>query len=85
VEAGRGAEAGGRHPLYRLRRKRPQAPRPYRAWGCPVVPGLYLVARGVIAVALGAGQPREAAVVLAMAATGLPFYAVFRRRLPGGG
>jgi len=70
--------------LYRLRRTRPRLPRPYRAWGYPVVPGIYMVASGVIAAALAGGQPREAGVVLAMAATGLPFYAAFRRRLPAG-
>ena len=34
--------------LFRLRRIRPDAPRPYRAWGYPVVPALYIVAASVI-------------------------------------
>ena len=68
--------------LYRLRRTQPARPRPYRAWGYPVVPIVYLAAAGAIAVTLAAGEPRESAVVLAMSASGLPFYLAFRRRLP---
>ena len=32
--------------LYALRRRQPDRPRPYRAWGYPMVPALYLVANG---------------------------------------
>ncbi len=38
--------------LFVLRRTRPQAERPCRAWGYPVVPALYIVAALVIALAL---------------------------------
>ena len=65
--------------LYRLRRSRPELPRPYRAWGYPVVPGLYLVANGAIAWAMAAGRPFECAVGLAMLVAGVPFYFAFRR------
>jgi len=68
--------------LYRLRRTQPARARPYRAWGHPWVPGLYLVANGAIAVALLAGSPRDCAVGLAMAAVGLPFYWYFSRQPP---
>jgi APA family basic amino acid/polyamine antiporter len=67
--------------LYRLRRSRPDVPRPYRAWGYPLIPALYLLATAAIAGTLLAGQPREALVALVVTASGLPFYAVFRRRL----
>jgi APA family basic amino acid/polyamine antiporter len=66
--------------LYRLRRTQPDRPRPYRAWGYPVVPGLYLAATGSIAVSLMLASPFEAAVGLAMLAAGLPFYLWFVRR-----
>jgi APA family basic amino acid/polyamine antiporter len=67
--------------LYALRRKRPERPRPYRAWGYPVVPGLYLVANAAIALALLRGRPKECAIALVVAASGLPFYALFGRGL----
>lgn len=66
--------------LYRLRATQPRRPRPYRAWGYPVVPALYFVAAGLIAANLWWAQPRESSVVLLMAATGLPFYYRFARR-----
>src|SRR6185503_14139442 len=34
--------------LFRLRRTQPDTPRPYRAWGYPLVPALYIVAAAVI-------------------------------------
>jgi APA family basic amino acid/polyamine antiporter len=65
--------------LYRLRYRRPSRPRPYRAWGYPLVPGLYLVANAAIAVAMLAGRPRECGIALAVMATGIPAYAWFAR------
>ena len=38
--------------LFVLRRKRPDAERPYRAFGYPVVPALYIVAASAIALVL---------------------------------
>ena len=66
--------------LYRLRRKRPERARPYRAWGYPWLPGLYLLANAALAGALLWGRPVESALGLALVAAGLPFYLVFVRR-----
>lgn len=71
--------------LYTLRWKEPLRPRPYRAWGYPVLPALYLIANLAIAVALMWGRPLECAVALAVAGTGVPFYFVLRRRIVDGG
>jgi APA family basic amino acid/polyamine antiporter len=70
--------------LYRLRWTQPLRPRPYRAWGYPWVPAVYLVANAWIAFELLRQRPKESAIVLAMAATGWPFYAAFRRRRGSG-
>src|SRR5262249_10559170 len=32
--------------VFRLRRSRPQAPRPYRMWGYPALPALYILPGG---------------------------------------
>jgi len=69
--------------LYRLRRLQPERPRPYRAWGYPWLPAVYLVANAWIAFEMLRQRPFECAAGLAVAATGWPFYAAFRRR--GGG
>ena len=67
--------------LYRLRRVRPHLARPYRAWGYPVVPGLYLLANAAIAAAMLRGRAMECGIGLAVTAAGLPFYWFFARRL----
>jgi APA family basic amino acid/polyamine antiporter len=69
--------------LYALRWRRPELPRPYRAWGYPAVPALYLIANAAIALTMLWGRPLECAGALLVAASGLPFFAVFSRRLPG--
>lgn len=66
--------------LYRLRWLAPARPRPYRAWGYPWVPALYLVANAWIAFEMLRQRPFECAVGLGVVATGWPFYVLFRRR-----
>jgi APA family basic amino acid/polyamine antiporter len=65
--------------LYALRRRQPLRCRPYRAWGYPVVPALYLLANGGIATAMLLGRPFECAAALAVGATAIPFYFALRR------
>jgi APA family basic amino acid/polyamine antiporter len=66
--------------LYTLRRKRPEMPRPYRAWGYPWVPAVYLVANALVAVALVRGAPLETLGCVLVIASGVPFYWTFKRR-----
>jgi APA family basic amino acid/polyamine antiporter len=63
-----------------LRRRHPEWPRPYRTWGYPVTPILYV---GVCVVVLGntlINQPVESGWGLAILGCGLPAYAYWRRR-----
>ncbi len=69
--------------LYALRRKLPDRPRPYRAWGYPWVPALYVVANVAIAAGLLWGATRESLVSLAVLAAGWPFYRYFSKRNEG--
>ncbi|MCC6642090.1 MAG: APC family permease [Deltaproteobacteria bacterium] len=66
--------------LYALRRREPHRLRPYRAWGYPWVPALYLVANAAIAAVMLAGNPRESGICLAVIASGIPAYVLFSRR-----
>ena len=66
--------------LYALRWRQPARRRPYRAWGYPIVPALYLLANGGIATAMLWGRPTECGVALMVVASGLPFYLAFTRR-----
>jgi APA family basic amino acid/polyamine antiporter len=65
--------------LYRLRSTQPDRPRPYRAWGYPYIPALYLVVGLIIAGVLLYERPLECGISLGMLAAGLPFYWFFRR------
>lgn len=69
--------------LFLLRVRQPEHPRPYRAWGYPWVPGVYLVANLAIAGALLRGSPREAWTTLVLLAVGGGVYLVFSRRAAG--
>ncbi|MEB2286232.1 MAG: hypothetical protein B6D46_11505 [Polyangiaceae bacterium UTPRO1] len=65
--------------LYRLRRRRPELHRPYRAWGYPWIPGLYLIANAGVAAAMLVGRPLECAIGLGVLLAGWPFYLWLRR------
>ncbi|HEY2389511.1 MAG TPA: amino acid permease [Candidatus Binatia bacterium] len=70
--------------LYTLRRTRPDAPRPYRAWGYPYLPGVYLLVNLMIALTMLFGRTMECMLGLLMLASAAPFYLYFdaRRRSP---
>jgi basic amino acid/polyamine antiporter, APA family len=70
--------------VFVLRRTRPDAPRPYRAWGYPVVPGLFVLASLALVVNTLAGRPVESLLGLGLVALGLPAYSYWRRRARGG-
>ena len=68
--------------LFVLRRRRPDLPRPYRAWGYPWLPALYLAANAAIAIGLLVGRPQEAGIALAVLGLGVPAYFTFRWLAP---
>ena len=63
--------------VYVLRKKMPQAERPYRTWGYPITPALYLAA--AVGVSLSSKQWQWIAVTVLMA-VGLLIYAFFRAK-----
>ncbi len=65
--------------VFVLRRRRPDQPRPYRAWGYPLVPGLFITACAVLVVSTLLGSTRESLAGLGLVALGLPAYAWWRR------
>ena len=66
--------------VFVLRRRRPELPRPYRTWGYPVVPALYLVFFGAALASLLIVTPRESAAGTALILAGMAFYIVMERR-----
>ena len=71
--------------IFVLRRKRPDAPRPYRAFGYPLVPAAYLIGALVIVVVLLLYNTQTALPGLLIVLTGIPVYFLWRRRGGPGG
>jgi APA family basic amino acid/polyamine antiporter len=67
--------------VFVLRRKWPDAPRPYRAWGYPVVPALFLLVTGFLLVNTLVATPVQALSGLGLILLGLPVYWFYARRL----
>jgi APA family basic amino acid/polyamine antiporter len=65
-----------------LRRTRPDWERPYRTWGYPVTPILYVGVCVVVLVNTLISQPVESGIGLAILALGLPAYVYWKRRRP---
>lgn len=65
--------------VFVMRVRLPNAPRPYRAWGYPWLPGLYIVAAVVLMADLLVVKPRHTWPGQLIAASGVPIYALFRR------
>ena len=65
--------------LFRLRRLRPDLPRPVKAFGYPVLPGLYLFAVGALMVILLFEKPLFTWPGLVIVASGIPVYLLWRR------
>ena len=65
--------------LFRLRRTRPDAERPYRTFGYPVVPALYLLGAGAILIALLVYRPATTWPGFAIVFLGVPVYLIVRK------
>jgi basic amino acid/polyamine antiporter, APA family len=68
--------------VYVLRRRLPDAPRPYRVWGYPLVPAIFLAATAFLMLNTLVATPGRALAGLGIVALGLPVYWFFARRLP---
>lgn len=65
--------------LFALRRRQPDLLRPYRTWGYPWVPAIYLVVNLAIGAALVVGSPRESLTTMGLLAVGILVYFGFAR------
>jgi APA family basic amino acid/polyamine antiporter len=66
--------------LFVFRKKMPDTPRPYRAFGYPLVPMIFLIATAALLINTFVAAPREAIRGVALLAAGLPFYWYWSRR-----
>ncbi len=65
--------------LFILRRTRPEAARPYRAIGYPLIPALYILAASTIMLVLLVYKTRTTLPGLLIVLTGLPVYLLWRK------
>lgn len=69
--------------VFVLRRRAPDLPRPYKTWGYPVVPLLFLAASLFLLVNYAWTQPAVFAVDCAVVLAGVPVYLLWSRRVSG--
>ena len=63
-----------------LRSKRPEMPRPYRTFGYPVVPVVFVLSALGLVISTLFNSPRESLMGLVLVLIGLPFYYYWAKR-----
>ena len=66
--------------VFVFRRKMPDAERPYRTLGYPIVPMLFVLTTIWLLASRVFTNPKESLIGLALIAAGIPIYAVLARR-----
>jgi len=66
--------------VFVLRWRHPEEPRPFKAWGYPIAPAIFVAAALTITVLAVAGRPGPSLWGAAIIAAGIPLYWVFRFR-----
>jgi APA family basic amino acid/polyamine antiporter len=64
-----------------LRRKKPEAERPYRTWGYPFVPVISILLAGLLIIDLAWLAPTTSGIGILIVLTGVPVYYLWRRRI----
>lgn len=70
--------------VFTLRKKRPDLPRPYKTWGYPVVPAIFIIASCGILLNTLLEKPVEAMAGIILTALGIPVCLLWKRRLQRG-
>jgi APA family basic amino acid/polyamine antiporter len=65
--------------VFVLRVRRPELPRPYRCWGYPLVPAVFVLASLVMTVLSILGSPGDTLPWLAVLAAGVPVFHIWNR------
>jgi basic amino acid/polyamine antiporter, APA family len=71
--------------LFKLRRDRPDAARPYRVWGYPVVPALFVLGSLFLVTNTLQNRPWQSIAGLGLLAAGIPVYLYWSRTRPSEG
>jgi basic amino acid/polyamine antiporter, APA family len=60
--------------MFCLRRTEPDLPRPYRCWGYPWIPGIFVAGALALTINIWIGRPGRSSIGLLLILVGLPFY-----------
>jgi APA family basic amino acid/polyamine antiporter len=71
--------------VFVLRRREPAAPRPYRVWGYPLVPAIFVLSAAVLLYYTFMDNVRSSALGCAVILTGVPVFYFFARRRAAAG
>jgi len=66
--------------MFRLRKIAPDLPRPYRTWGYPVLPALFVAGAIALTLNIWIERPVRSTIGLAMILSGLLFYRAWANR-----
>jgi APA family basic amino acid/polyamine antiporter len=66
--------------IYVLRKKYSNAPRPYKAWGYPLTPALFILLSSLVVVNTLVRAPVESGIGIAIVLTGVPIFMLMRNR-----
>jgi APA family basic amino acid/polyamine antiporter len=67
--------------VFTLRKKNPTLPRPYKTWGYPIVPLVFIIALSGVLINALITRPVESFIGLAFTATGIPVFHVWKRKI----
>lgn len=70
--------------IFVFRRRMPDVPRPYKTWGYPVVPAVFIAASAFLLYSTFAQNLERSAIGLAVILAGIPVFLFFRGRLQAG-
>jgi APA family basic amino acid/polyamine antiporter len=70
--------------LFRLRRTRPDMERPYKAFGYPVIPAVYILLAALVALNMLIYQTNFSLYGLIIILSGVPIYFIFRKKVNAG-
>ena len=66
--------------VFILRKRMPDAPRPYKVWGYPIVPAIVILIAAALFINTIITQPREASIGLVLMLIGVPMWYWFNRK-----
>jgi APA family basic amino acid/polyamine antiporter len=65
--------------MFRLRRTRPDLARPYKTWGYPAVPAIFVLGALALTISIWIQRPVRSSIGMAMILSGLLFYRLWHR------